>query len=288
MQALFTYWYLFPIAILIATIAMSSGTDGAIFFSPLFMLGLQLEPKVAIGTALATEIFGFLSGFFAYYRARLIDFRLGFQLMVFAVPTAIAGAFIADYIPDQWLKGIFAIGILVIALQLYRSWKQDKQLSSSHKKHEMKPKEYNQCLTDHNNKTYYYTITHRSLGRTFAAIGGLFVGMMSAGLAEILEYRLVGQCKVPGPVAVATTIMVVVGTVLFASVTHAYQFFNSASPEDMQQVGSIVIFTVPGVLIGGQIGPLVQRRIDEQLVQPILVGLFVILGLIMGSMAILQ
>ena len=69
------YWYLFPTSILIATIAMASGIGGAVFFSPLFMIVLKLEPSVAIGTALTTELFGFSSGLVAYWRRRLIDFQ---------------------------------------------------------------------------------------------------------------------------------------------------------------------------------------------------------------------
>lgn len=48
MEITFEFWYLFPISILIATIAMSSGVGGAVFFSPLFMLVLQLEPVFTI------------------------------------------------------------------------------------------------------------------------------------------------------------------------------------------------------------------------------------------------
>ena len=88
----FEYWYLFPISILIATIAMASGIGGAVFFSPLFMLALKLEPSVAIGTALTTELFGFSSGLLAYWRRRLIDFKLGRDLLLFAVPAAIVGS----------------------------------------------------------------------------------------------------------------------------------------------------------------------------------------------------
>ena len=47
------------------------------FFSPIFLFVLKLEPNVAIGTALLTELFGFSSGLFAYLRARLIDFKVG-------------------------------------------------------------------------------------------------------------------------------------------------------------------------------------------------------------------
>ncbi len=73
MEITFEFWYLLPISILIATIARSSGIGGAVFFSPLFMLVLKLDLKVAVGTALATELFGFASGLIAYYRTKLID-----------------------------------------------------------------------------------------------------------------------------------------------------------------------------------------------------------------------
>lgn len=76
MELSFEFWYLFPVSIVIATIAMSSGVGGAVFFSPLFMLALKLDPKIAIGSALATEFFGFASGLVAYYKAKLIDFKL--------------------------------------------------------------------------------------------------------------------------------------------------------------------------------------------------------------------
>ena len=45
-------WWLFPVSIGIATIAMSSGIGGAVFFSPLFLLVLGLSPTIAIGSAL--------------------------------------------------------------------------------------------------------------------------------------------------------------------------------------------------------------------------------------------
>lgn len=60
------YWFMLPIAILIATTAMASGVGGATFFAPLFIIGLGLPPEVAIGTGLITEVFGFASGLYAY------------------------------------------------------------------------------------------------------------------------------------------------------------------------------------------------------------------------------
>ncbi len=67
------YWYMLPISVLIATIAMAGGVEGSTFFAPIFMLGLGLEPEVAVGVGLMTEVFGFASGLFAYISRRLID-----------------------------------------------------------------------------------------------------------------------------------------------------------------------------------------------------------------------
>jgi hypothetical protein len=43
------YWYLLPVAILVATVAMASGVGGATFFTPILILGLGLPTEVAIG-----------------------------------------------------------------------------------------------------------------------------------------------------------------------------------------------------------------------------------------------
>lgn len=45
MPVTFELWYLFPASILIATIALASGIGGAVFFSLLFMILLELEPN---------------------------------------------------------------------------------------------------------------------------------------------------------------------------------------------------------------------------------------------------
>ncbi len=107
-------WYLLPLSVLIATIAMTSGVGGAVFFSPLFIIVLGLPPSVAVGTALTTELFGFSSGLYAYWNRRLIDFKLGTSLLMFAVPAAIVGSLSADVFPADVLKTIFAVGIIFI------------------------------------------------------------------------------------------------------------------------------------------------------------------------------
>lgn len=110
---------------------------------------------------------------------------------------------------------------------------------------------------------YDYEVCRTGEGRTFAAIGGLLVGLISTGLGEANSYMLVKRCRVPSRVAVAISVTVVAMTALAASVTHFVDFV-AADDAPLDQILSIISFTIPGVIIGGQLGPLVVARVPEQ------------------------
>jgi uncharacterized membrane protein YfcA len=278
MEISFELWYLFPVSILIATVAMSSGIGGAVFFSPLFMLALKLDPMVAVGTALITELFGFSSGLIAYVKAKLIDFKLGLNLLLFSVPFAILGTVFGSEVPPDILKTIFAVGIVFIGTQLFTSWRKDEREKREAERKEEYNIQYETLLVDKQGKEYKYTICQKNMGRFFAGIGGAFVGMISVGLAELQEYHLVAKCKVPAPVAIATSVFVVVITVLVASMGHFYEFIAHADQSILNQVVNIIIFTIPGVIIGGQIGPSLQKKLPEDIMRIGVSILFVLVG----------
>ncbi|MDT8392915.1 MAG: sulfite exporter TauE/SafE family protein [Bacteroidales bacterium] len=280
MELTFEFWYLLPISIIIATIAMSSGVGGAVFFSPLFILALKLDPKVAIGTALATEFFGFTSGVIAYSRAKLIDYKLAGNLLIFSIPLAILGTIYSEAIPPLILKAIFAVGLIFIGFQLYNTWRKDERRKKEKERQHEFYKNYESELTDSKGNVYKYTVCNKNMGRSFAAIGGAFVGMISVGLAELQEYHLVARCKVPPPVAVGTSIFVVVITVLVASAGHFYSFLQEG-PETYNQVMNLLVFTAPGVIIGGQLGAKIQSSIPEDKMKVGIALLFAIIGVFM-------
>lgn len=189
---------MFPVAILISTVAMSSGVEGATFFVPVFMLGLRLQPSVAIGTGLMTEVFGFASGLFAYARKRLIDYKLGMALLLVTVPMAVIGTALSGIIPPLLLKGIFATGLVVVALSFFRS---------PHEK----------------------------------------------------------------------DVFVILITALLSSAVH-FVGFATGGGDDLATVLSIVVFTAPGVVIGGQIGARIASRIPQRMVELTLAVLFIIVA----------
>ena len=111
-----------------------------------------------------------------------------------------------------------------------------------------------------------------------AVLSGAFGG--EEGFVGGLEQSL-ARCRVPSPVAVATSIFVVVVTVLIASAGHFYNFATSADASVLRQVFSIVTFTIPGVVVGGQIGPVVQARVNPDVTKVGIAFLFVAVGILM-------
>jgi len=65
-------------------------------------------------------------------------------------------------------------------------------------------------------------------------------------------------------VAVATTVVVVAAAVASASIGHIYNLTAGAQAGSLTRILPILVFTVPGVLLGEQLGPLVQARLQPR------------------------
>jgi len=271
------YWYVFPISILFATTAMASGVEGATFFSPLFILALKLSPEVAIGTALTTEVFGFASGLFAYARKKLIDYRLGLNLLLVTVPLALIGAWASGQIQPVYLKIILGVGLFIVALSFLRQHeKKDVVRLDTAIQAEYGGEKAETVLVTAEGEEIRYTVCNRMEGMLLCGIGATFMGMVSTGLGEMNGYFLLQRCRVPSKVSVATSVFVVAVTALIASVGHFVKFVQIGG-DTLTTVFSIVMFTVPGVIIGGQIGSRVASRIPQRSLE---LGLAILLILV--------
>lgn len=273
----FEYWYMFPFSVVIATISMASGVEGATFFTPLFLLWLKLPTEIAIGTGLITEVFGFSSGLFAYVRKGLIDFKLGKMLLVVSIPNALVGTWLGKLIPSYALKAILAVGLFVIAKSFLSSpdgadlQQLDQNSNTNASQHPQT------CLTSNNGETFCYSVKNYGEGRWLIGIGSLFLGMVSTGLGELNGFFLIQRCKVPSQVAVATSVFIVAITALVASGAHVWQLIK-AGEETINTVFSLVIFTAPGVLLGAQLGPMVSSKLSPKRLERIMGILFVFVG----------
>jgi len=277
----FQYWYMLPVSILIATIAMASGVEGGTFFTPVFILALRLPPEVAIGTALITEVFGFASGLFAYMRRRLIDYKLGGMLLIVTLPAALVGTWVAGFVAADILKTILGVGLFAVAASFLRAPSHeevahlDKAIAD-----EFAVKKPETCIETANDERVCYTVCNRTEGRLISSVGALFMGMISTGLGEMNGYFLLQRCRVPSKVSVATSVFVVALTALAASTGHLIRFMQ-AGEGVLGTVLSLVIFTVPGVIWGGQLGSKVAQRISQHMLERGLGLLFILVAVLM-------
>jgi len=274
------YWYMLPVSILISTLAMASGIGGATFFSPLFMLAQGLPPSVAIGTGLITEVFGFASGVSAYARKRLIDYKLSSSLLMVTIPMAVLGSYLSGIINPNILKLILGVGLILIAISFFRIPNPEvvQYLDDAIRK-DYGGEKAKRCIVTSEGKKICYTVCNRLEGSLIAGLGGLFVGMVSTGLGEMDEFFLMKRCRVPSRISIASSVFIVACTVLAASIVHFIRFSRMGG-DTFSTVLNIIIFTIPGVIIGGQLGPRISSKIPQRVMVISLGVIFIIVAVI--------
>ncbi|MEX2515575.1 MAG: sulfite exporter TauE/SafE family protein [Gammaproteobacteria bacterium] len=284
------YWFMLPISVLVATTAMMSGIGGAAMFMPIFVIGFPLlgpeypleSAAAAIGVALLTETFGFGSGFVAYLKRQLIDFRLAAGFALISVPAAIAGALLSHAIRDDVLLFAYGLLMLVLTIILFRGHQSVKHAESTvgaAQVKELQP-ELSVELHDSDGRVYHYNRCKPDLyGTPVTGFGGFLAGLLSVGIGEVAMPQLVRRCKIPLPVAAATSIAIVIATIAAASFAHISALLSAGGVNAVPW--ELVMYTVPGVIIGGQIGPRIQGRVDSRLMEKIIAVIFAFIAIAM-------
>ncbi len=272
------FWFMFPISVGVATVAMASGVEGATLFAPIFLLGLGLPAEVAVGTGLITEVFGFASGITSYVRRQLIDYRLARSLLVATVPLAVAGSVIAPFVRSDLLEIILGMGLLGVALSFLGAPDHDEKTRLDRSiEEDLTEAPDETSVRTAEGEVIRYQVCNRAEGRVAAGVGALFMGMISTGLGELNGYFLLRRCRVPSRVAVATGVLVVAVSALAAATTHLWRFIETGG-DTLTTVLNLCAFTVPGVIVGGQLGPMVASRVPQHLLERFLAVLFAVVG----------
>ena len=258
----FPYWLLTPICIVSSAVAMTVGVGGAVFFTPIFILVLDLPPATAVATALMTQLFGFLSGTLAYWRRGVIDRRLARQLATVAMPAALAGGLIADLMPGSMLRRLFGGVALLVA---YRTLATGAVPDPSG--HEPP------TFGDGRDRRWWE-------GPLVTGAGALLLGVISVGLAELQGFHLLARRRLAVATAVATNV-VVVWLALVAAVSGHLARLLPGWGGTLDEVGALLVFTVPGVLVGGQLGPVIQARLQPATIRKAIGIILVAIGAVM-------
>jgi uncharacterized membrane protein YfcA len=251
----FTYWYLFPVSIVIAILAMSAGISGSNFWIPVYLIWLKIDPKTGFWLALLTMVFGFGSGIIKNVKQETINWYIVKQYLSITIPAGILGTLLVPFAPAQVLIIIFAAFVFIFGVStIYRCCNQHEEEEGSH-------------------ETIYK-------GR--AALAGFLKGLIATGLGKLILPGILGHKKIKSPAeAVGSTVVVIFIVNIVAVLFRLNPSFISVLALQATTIVHIMIWVAPGVVIGGQVGPAVARRLPLRYMKGYVGGLLIFVSLLM-------
>jgi hypothetical protein len=241
-------WAALPAGIIIATVVSAIGLGGGVLLMPLFLIAMKMEPGTAVVTSLLVQTAGMGSGSYAYARKGCVDPKLALFFLVITLPGLVVGANFAHQLSQARMRMI--LGLLVLATALWFVSSNQKYAEQGAVRVELR-------------KSFRYS--------GIVALMAVGSGMLSVSMGEWLVPIIRGRLAMRMSSAIGTSIVVVFGTCVGGSVIH---LLLGGRPEL-----AVVLWAVPGVILGGQIGPRISTRINERLLKEIFIFLLTMLGI---------
>jgi uncharacterized membrane protein YfcA len=226
------YWYMMPVATIIAILANSSGFSGGVLFQPIFNLFLKIPIQNSVATGIATETIGMTSGAARYLWYRMVELPIGFTMIMLTIPGIVLGNHILMIINGDLLK--LFLGIIIIALATIQLFSAVRQ--------------------------YYGTRENIPIEDIYGymwvpPIAGFFSAATGTGVCEIGQPLLEKGLNIKTKRANATAILVEATADWIITILNLHAGLI---------LWNIWIFTGIGVIIGGQIGPYISRYLPER------------------------
>ena len=272
-----TYAFMLPTATVVATTCQLCGIGGAALFSPIFLLVFPLlgpqyplaSPAAAVASALLTEAFGFSSGLVGYARRGLVVWDVAADLAKVAVPVAVAGAAVAPLVAGdvRALRACYALLMLGLSARLLAGERDDPDACVYEGARE---------VVDSDGVSYTFDAPERDAAGQAQVAGGAFLtGLLGVGVGEVVLPSLTRDCGMPVPVAAGSSVAVVFAAAAAAAVAQFAQLADAAGGDVAAVVPwDLVAFTVPGVVLGGQIAPRLAGRLPDAVVEAAAGALF--------------
>jgi len=250
---------------------------------PLLGSEYPLTTAAAIGSALMTEVFGFSSGFVGYYRKGLIDFRSAIPFLSVSVPVAIIGALMFGALQEQEtiLKGAYALLMVILCPIILRHTPTKDMFIESEDNNAINASSEIREIRGRDGQTYKFRKPKQGvIGAFYTTIGSFLTGFLGVGVGEVILPQFIKRNRIPVAVAAATSVLTVIITIASASFTQIATLIEAGGFDAIPW--NLVCYTIPAVVIGGQIGPLLQGKIAQRKVEKTIAILFGIIGLSMG------
>jgi uncharacterized membrane protein YfcA len=229
------YWYMFPLSVVVATLANSSGFSGGVLFQPIYNLFLNIPIQNSVATGIATETLGMTSGALRYVYYRMVELPTGFTMIMLAIPGVVIGNHALMVINGNLLKLI--LGFIIFGLATMQLW---------------------YALRRHFGTRDTVPIEDIYGYMWLPPISGFFSATTGTGVCEMMQPLLERGLDLKTKRANATAILVE------ATADWVITILNLHAGMIMLD---ILIFTGPGVIIGAQLGSYLSRYLPNRLLK---------------------
>lgn len=231
------YWFLLPVGIAIAALVMSAGVSGAALWVPVYLLWLKLDAPVAFWLGLFTMLFGFGSGVIRNFRDRTFDGVIVRRYLLAAIPAALVGGWASALVNQALIVALFGAFLIVYAVVIG-----GRALGMR-----------------------VEAARHERVPVLIALLGGALTGFISIGIGilampSVLRHRL---SRSPGA-AIGSLVMIIFFTSLAATIGRMRPSLIAALRHDSSRIFEIAIWAIPGVTLGGQLGPRLAQMLPSE------------------------
>jgi uncharacterized membrane protein YfcA len=276
------HWYLLPAGFSIAVLAMSSGVSAGNFWVPVYLLWASFEPPLAFWITLVTMLCGYGSGVVRNLRQGTFDRRVITRYLPLTVPAALVGGYLAPALNVSWLLllfGMFVLGYGVrMLVQMMLSLSRDRDGAVSHAPTWQPFRVGGDSGGAGENGRPGADIRGYGIG----LLGGILLGLITVGLGELLLPRLLVERKSlsPGEI-VGSTVLVIFVTSLVAALVRLNGTFLAAPSEQRATLLGAMLFAGPGVILGGQLGPMMTRHLNARALRWYVAIILLLVGFLM-------
>ena len=257
------------------------GVSGAVLFVPLFtiifpLVGYPLQPVQAVQLGLFIELFGFASSTTAFWRRGLIDFKIAGFALLFAVPLAIVGGVLANRVPGTWLLVLIGAALMSFSYALLRQTTAELDENGPAKKgREKETKTPWRVHRDRQGRSYRYLDSNDVRRAVIVGVGGVFQGLVGFCAGEFSTVDQVLR-RVPVRIASGSAHLIIAGASLAAAGTH----LTLVLQEKASIPWPILLASIPGVLIGGQLAGFIAGRLPQDILQMVMARFLLFIGAI--------
>jgi uncharacterized membrane protein YfcA len=246
LEPITTLVILIAVGIAAGTLGSMLGVGGGIIMVPALTF-LNVPPTQAASTSLIAVTSTSISSTIEYSRQKRIDYRLSLEMAACAIPGAVLGAILSDYLPEESFKTYF--GILLILTGLYILYRNFLLKQGTVKKP---------------------SVALRALVFVAAFCSGIISSLFGVGGGIIFVPAMLLVLGLTMHRAAATSQLTLLMTSISGVFTHSFL----GHPDYLQAVALSA-----GAFAGAQIGARISRMTEEMLLQRLL-------GIILVAVAI--